>query len=141
MMRVIGLSLMWLPLAFCMAHGAPARPLHVPPEPPKTTPVFDVRGTAWEGSFFAPSGRSVWFAFNPDGTISYRGIPHGDMATGRWTLSGNKIVFDVNNYSHHTGTLQGDVIEGESTNVGGMRGPFRIQRVGLIEQSMPREKK
>ena len=136
MKTMIGLSLTWLGLALCMAHGAPARPLYQPPEPPKSDPLIDVRNTVWEGAFFT-AGRHVSVAFAADGTLIYRGLDKGKVtgaaSSGNWILIGNKIVFDINKYSDHNGTIQGNIIDGESTNKGGMSGRFRLERVGMIQ--------
>ena len=134
---MIGLAISWLGIALCAAHAAPARPLYQPPDPPKSAEFFILHDTVWEGSFFQASGKTVRITFMTDGRVVYQGLSGKGVdktSPGNWKLTGNKIAFDVNKYSEHVGTLVGDVIEGESTNKGGLRGPFRLQRVGPMSK-------
>lgn len=111
------------------ACAVPARPLYEPPDPPKAAPVFELRGSAWEGKLFNMECR---ITFEPDGSATYqsnRGGKGGKEGTGKWTLIEDRVTFDVNNYSQHHATISQNVMDGSSKNQTGMTGSFRLTRV------------
>jgi hypothetical protein len=120
------LSTIWLLLAFTMADGAPAQPRYEPPEAPKSPPgPLELSGTVWDGVFFGGPAR---ITLHPDGTLTYR--HNAEVAPGLWRGTGaDTLYIEINRYSEHRGTLKGNVIQGHSTNRGGMTGEFRLQRV------------
>ncbi len=128
MNRMFLLLFAWLALTIGIAHAAPARPLYEPPDPPKAPQsMLDLRGTTWHGSFFGLSDAEV--TFKPDGTwVSRRPHERGDeIGRGSWKATGANLEFD-NGYAFYRGTIAGHFIQGESSNINGLRAPFLMQR-------------
>ena len=61
------LAVVCLLLGLSAVYAVPARPLYEPPEAPKPAPVFDLRGSSWEGQIFAMQCR---ITFELDGTAT-----------------------------------------------------------------------
>lgn len=77
-----------------VAH--PARPLYVPPPPPKAPvrPVLNLNGTAWLGAYLT-SNRI--FTFEADGTLSYKISAASKISTknrGTWSFDGETLRFE-----------------------------------------------
>jgi hypothetical protein len=128
MRRPVFVSLVWLALSACLAAGAPARLPNGPEKPPDPPPaLLDLRGTTWQGECFSIPCR---ITLEPDGTLTYR--THKDdtnTSPGVWRQTGNQLVFEINQYSEHRGIITGNIVQGDSSNKGGMRGKFQLQRV------------
>jgi hypothetical protein len=121
MRRLHVVFFLWSAVAVGIAHAVPARPLYEPAPPP---PPFNLRGTTWDGS---PKQEDQMIVFEEDGKLSYGGI----RRDGIWRLEGhNTVYFELNNaYRMFRGTVQGNVIVGESWNIAGLRWPTRLVRV------------
>jgi hypothetical protein len=124
MRSALGLSIVWIALAFSLAHAAPARPLYQPTSPP-APPVrkfVNLNNTAWLGKYNAVART---FIFEPDGTLSYRSptskAAKGFKNRGFWKLEGNNLFFEhyINPNSklmEFRGTvIDGNTIVGEAT--------------------------
>jgi hypothetical protein len=121
MRRMFALGFAWCVLALSSADAVPARQAYAPP-PNKAAP--DLRGTVWDG---APIHEDRMIVFEPDGNLTYGvGKHHG----GLWRLEGNTVYFELNNaFRMFRGTVQGDLILGQSWNVAGTRWETRLIRV------------
>ena len=114
---------LWLTLALGIARGVPARPLYEPPDPPKT---MDLRGTVWDSK--EPLMDRMIF-FGSDGTLRY-GTGDPQMSNASWKQEGNVICFEINKgYRQFRGTVQADVIHGDSWNVAGMHWQTTLYRL------------
>ena len=132
MIRLFALIPGCLILGTSFAGAVPARPRYEPPEAPKPAAALTIHGV-WRGTLLT-KGTSVEIGFTADGKVQYS-RPNKDGtgklgSSGSWRLEGNKVIFDINQYSEHRGVLIGNVIEGESSNKTGLRGTFRLERVG-----------
>jgi hypothetical protein len=128
MKRMLALTVAWSALALSIAGAVPARPLYEPPAAAAPPVMLNLAGTTWQGKLL--SGNEVQIVFEPNGVLIYR-TPKNIAAKGSpgsWTLIGNQIVFDINKFSEHRGIVNGDVMEGDSSNKNGLRGTFRLQR-------------
>ena len=114
----------WLALALSIAPAAPAR---LPYEPaPRVEPVLiDLRNTTWIGMLYHENSK---ITFHPDGTLTY-GEPGGG-SPGLWKLTGDKLYFEINQYSEYQATVQGDVIRGKGVNKAGQACSPNLKRVG-----------
>jgi hypothetical protein len=140
MKRLFACCFAWLVLALGSAQAVPARPRCEPLDPPKpSTPMLDLRNTTWpcflqdEHGHFYSTG--VQLTFEANGTLTYRrhwGCADDEIGRGSWKVTGVNVEFDINNYVHYRGTIAGEVIQGESTDMNGTRVRFRLQR-GLPE--------
>jgi hypothetical protein len=112
------------------AVAAPARPLHVAPEPPVPHAGFDLRDTFWTGADSAD--RNIYF--HPDGTLGYH---RGQKTFGSWKLEGDTVYFEFNNrYREFRGRIQGNIMRGDSWNVTGKRWHTELKLVS-VPQSGP----
>ena len=114
MKRALLLSFAVFALAISVAHAVPARPLYVPPDPPMLAPTIDLAETVWVGRLYT-DGEQV--TFHSNGTLTY--AIGGGQFPGTWRLTGDKLYFDINNFSQYQTTVVGDVIQGTGTNKGG----------------------
>ena len=115
--------------ALSLAQAKPVRPDRVPSEPAPPTPAANVLGM-WEGKML--SGFVVRVQFEPGGTLRYFSNKAMERSSpGKWILTGNTIVFDINNFSEHRGVILGDVMKGESSNKKGTKGEFLLRRVEM----------
>jgi len=113
-------------IAFEAAHAVPARPLYVPEERPKLPPRFEFGGSYWFGKCYETD---FWVVFEKNGVLSY-GYSGNTFKNGTWKLEGTNLYFEMNNrYLEFRGTMQGDLIQGESWNVAGGRWDTRFARM------------
>lgn len=84
-----------------------------------------LEGTTWSG---LDNSDSKTFRFERGGILSY--VAGGqDYRNGTWKQTGNVIYFETNKqYREFRGTMQGDLIEGDSWNVQGMKWKTSIRR-------------
>ena len=113
-----------LPMVACIlftssiALAVPARPLYEPARPAAPA-ALDLRGSTWFGKTYEKADMTI--LFEPTGRISWTHT-NSTYTTGSWTLQGNSVYFEMNNkYCEFRGTLTGNVIDGTSTNVNGLR--------------------
>jgi hypothetical protein len=107
-------AIVGLALAISMAQAVPARPLYEPAEPSKLMFPIDLRESVWIGRLFAENEKVTLHA---DGTLSYS--EGGPDNRGTWRLTGDKLFFQINNFSEYHTTVVGDVIQGTGTNKSG----------------------
>ncbi|MBM3997537.1 MAG: hypothetical protein FJ303_25830 [Planctomycetes bacterium] len=131
MTRNLAMSVVLAGLTVSGLMAAPARPLYVPPPPGVEHEFPNLADTVWKGHFFNPSG-SIHVTFHRDGTLTY--TDGSGNSPGVWRRTGDQVYIEINKYSEHRGPILGDVIQGESTNKGNLRGNFRLQRVGTISK-------
>jgi hypothetical protein len=115
MFRMAMAVLICLPLA---AHAVPL-PRDVIPEKPS------LEDTEWSGEF---EGRAFRYRFDKDGVLRY--FSNGDSTSkGKWKQTRESVEFDINDYSFHKATVQGNLLEGTSSNRDGRKWTFRLNRV------------
>src|SRR5213079_2963864 len=88
----------WSILALGVAHAVPARPLFVPPDPPKPPPLIALSGTTWSGRLYSDGERVT---FHADGTLTYGHLKGGNDSGGSWRLTGNQLYFEINKWSEY----------------------------------------
>ena len=127
MKRLALLLFAWLVL-LDRADGVPARLPYEPEEDPKPPSIrmVDLRGTTWLGKSFSDNSQ---FTFHHDGTLTYSRKGAKSGSKGSWKLVGNKLSYDVNQYSFFHGTVEGDVIQGTTSNKAGMKTQVYLKRV------------
>ena len=117
-MLVFVFVFVWSVLVVSVAHAIPAR---TPLEPPGAEiERYDFRGTTWEGKTY--EGWAMTLVFEPDGvlTFSYQGSISSKTAS--WKSEANTLYFETNNkYCEFRGIVNGNVLQGESWNVTGLR--------------------
>jgi hypothetical protein len=69
---------------------------------------------------------SFQLTFKQDGQIVY--VKGGKTHGGAWALKGNKIHFDVNDYSFWEGVIEGDEMTGTCTNKDDLKGTWSASR-------------
>jgi hypothetical protein len=118
----------WLIAAFAAVDAAPARMLHQPAGAPTIPPAQpSLAGTTWQGMCF---NIPCWITLKADGTLTYRTSKDDNSTSpGVWSLTGNQLVFEINQYSTHRGIVADNFVTGDSSNKDGLRGTFRLQRV------------
>jgi hypothetical protein len=92
--------------------------------------TIEVAGTTWEG-IDGPQGELGLsrFTFEPNGVLAWT-TKHGSFRTASWKLEGDVLYFQQNNkYREFRGTIQGDVVTGDSWNVAGARWLLSIRRL------------
>lgn len=126
MLRLVAYSVAMLGAAIGMAQAVPARPLYEPTDPPRSLArPAELHNTAWVGTESAD--RNLFF--HSDGTLGYT---RTQKAFGTWKLEGNNLYFEFNNrYREFRGTIQGNVIQGESWNRVGKRWQTRLQPAAI----------
>jgi hypothetical protein len=115
MKRILTCIVVWSILALGIAQAVPARPLYEPPDPPNPPPMLDLNETLWKGAEAADQ----YILFHADGTLSFFPQSRGG---GSWKKEGNTVYFEINKgYREFRGSIQGDIIQGDSWNVAGKR--------------------
>jgi hypothetical protein len=114
MKRSMLFSFAWLALTLSVAHAVPARPLYEPIGPQKLALPINLGESVWIGQLFTPNEKVT---FHADGTLSYSEGGFGNRGT--WRLTGDKLFFQINNFSEYHTTVVGDVIQGTGTNKSG----------------------
>ena len=107
----------WSTFALSVAQAIPARRPYEPPS--ADSDRYDFRGTTWEGKTY--EGWAMTVVFEPNGvlTFSYQGA---SSKTGSWKADANTLYMEMNSkYCEFRGTLSGNVLQGESWNVTGLR--------------------
>jgi hypothetical protein len=119
-------SLVWLLAALPIAHAVPAR-LPYDPAPLKNPYPFELCGSWWFGS---DSETGDWeIRFEKDGkiTYSYKGRT---FHNGSWQIKGDALYFETNNkYYEFHGACHGNLIDGESSNINGIRWHTSMHRI------------
>ncbi len=142
MQRYLLSTITTLVAAISIAYAIPARPLYVPPEPPRAptpAPVVSVYlgGSAWLGKLNAINRL---FVFEADGTVSYRtpaSKANPIKGRGSWRVEGNTLIFDHfitkgNTILEFRGTIKdSNTIVGESTSKTGGKTMQTLQRTTL----------
>ncbi len=117
------IPLVFTALAVGVLHAAPARLPYVPEKLPAPPQELDLRGTTWDSRLKA---EDRMFVFHSDGTLHFG----GNTEKSSWRVEGNTVYVEINNgYRFFRGTVQGDVMEGESWNIAGSRWTTRLERV------------
>jgi hypothetical protein len=99
-----------------IAHAIPARPLFVPHVQPAPVATPTLAGTTWVGTLYAENERVAFFA---GGRLTYG---QGDSSSpGTWSLQGNNLYFQINEYSEYKTIVNGDVIQGIGWNKAGQQ--------------------
>jgi hypothetical protein len=108
------------------AHAAPAR---LPYEPPPHAPaVYDFRGTWWFGKTY--EGNDWTIVFHPDGSVTNTDGGSTYPKSGTWRSTGNSLHMDLNQkYYEFRGIVIGDRLEGDSSNVKGLRWKTTFVRI------------
>ena len=104
--------------------AAPARPLYLPSAVPTPQRYASVAGTSWHGTLFSSDCR---ITFNADSTLTYKDA--GNPARGSWRQEGNRVFFDINQYSHYEVIVSGDRLSGSGRNKTGLTCSPSMQRV------------
>jgi hypothetical protein len=111
-------------------EGAPARLLYAPPPPVDVPPAaIDFRGTRWFGKTYENTDWTI--IFEPNGGIT--NIENGHTyRVGSWKSTGpNTVWMELNNkYYEYRGTVTGDILSGDSSNVAGLRWKTTFRRMG-----------
>lgn len=74
-----------------------------------------LEGTTW--TQMKPEGEYT-IEFQKDGKLRYK-LPTGKETGGSWKQSGTTVIITINQYSTLQGTVEGDVMKGEGTNMEG----------------------
>jgi hypothetical protein len=115
MFRAAMAVLLCVPLA---AYAVPL-PRDVIPEKPS------LEGTEWSGEL---EGVAFRYRFDKNGVLRY--FSNSDMTSkGKWKQTSESVEFDINDYSFHKAKVQGNVLEGTSSNRDGRKWTFRLNRV------------
>ena len=129
MKRLFPVCLILIVAAVDALHAAPARMLYEPASPPEMPPfTIDFRGTQWFGKTY--EGTDWHITFEPSGGIT--NIENGQTyRVGSWKATGPVSVHMElnNNYYHYRGTVVGDTLAGDSSNVNGLRWKTTFRRV------------
>jgi hypothetical protein len=136
MQRYLLTSVAFFLVTLSVAYAIPARPLYLPPEPPRPPvappPVpTNLAGTAWLGKY---STVNRIFILEGDGTVSYR-APASKAAPfknrGTWRVEGNTLIFE-HFVMEFRGVIQdANSIVGVSTLKTGAKTPQTLQRTTL----------
>lgn len=117
----------WFTLAVAFAHAVPARPLYEPPPPPPT-PIRDFRGAHWFGKTYEQKDWLI--VFHEDGRVSNTDNGSAHPHSGTWKAEGNSIYIELHKkYYEFNGTVVGDVLHGDSKNVGGLKWKTTLTRI------------
>ncbi len=118
MTRFLIAALCCLLAAIPVAHAIPAR-LYNDQNPRQIHDPFELHGSRWSGSDIDSGDWEI--TFEKDGTITYT-YNGRTFHNGTWKWQGNALYFETNKkFYEFRGTVLGDVIDGESWNVKGVR--------------------
>lgn len=125
------LFLIWFAGAIGTTLAAPTRPLYEPPPTPET-PALDFRGTQWFGTTY--EGKPWIIVFHVDGRVTNTDNGSEHKYSGTWKATGNAVYMELHKkYYEFNGTVQGDVLDGDSRNVTGLRWKTTFRRVASIK--------
>ncbi|HZZ78793.1 MAG TPA: hypothetical protein VFE62_09765 [Gemmataceae bacterium] len=106
----------------CTARSAPARLRYEPALPP-----FLLVGTRWSGSDIESGEWQI--VFEKDGTVTYS-YNGRTFRNGTWKWHKDVLYFETNQrFYEFRGTFHGDCIDGESSNIRGIRWHTSMYRV------------
>jgi hypothetical protein len=103
----------------CLPLAAQAVPL------PRDVVSDSLEGTEWTGQL---DGIAFRYRFDKDGVLRYYSSSD-TTSKGKWKQKNDGVEFDINDYSFHKGKLQGEMLEGTSSNRDGRKWTFRLNRV------------
>jgi hypothetical protein len=124
MKRLLAL-VVWLIAVIPAVHAVPARLLYDPTF--KNPDPFELCGSRWFGSDIESGDWEI--SFEKDGKITYT-YNDRTFRNGSWQWQGNALYFETNNkYYEFRGSVQGNLIDGESSNVKGIRWHTSMRRL------------
>lgn len=122
-----------LVFCFCLpligtADAVPARPLYEPPAP-EAPPAFQFAGTRWFGKTY--EGNDWTLILDPNGSVTNIDGPNTYAKSGFWKANGNNFYMELNQkyYQYHA-KLLGDTLQGDSSNVAGLKWKTNFHRIG-----------
>ncbi len=126
MKRIILLLLAWFAGTLGAARAVPARSPYDPAALKHADP-FELGGSSWFGSDIESGDWEITFEKDGRITYSYNGRT---FKNGSWQWQGNTLYFETNKkYYEFRGAFQGNLIDGESWNVQGIRWHTSMYRV------------
>ncbi len=126
MQRLLLIILICTLAALPSVHAVPARLPNDATARPTLDP-FDLHGSRWSGSDIESGDWEITFEKDGGITYTYNGRT---FRNGSWKWQGNALYFETNQkYYEFRGMVLGDVIDGESHNVKGVRWHTSMYRI------------
>ena len=115
--------------AFVMVSGlAVAAPI---PKSLKTPKSESLAGTVWFSASSSINSMSE-HRFLDEGLLQYKMTPDEKTSSpGTWKQDGLEVTFEINNYSTHSGTVEGDTMKLKSVNKGNLNWETVLHRTAV----------
>ena len=86
------------------------------PKSLKSKPTVALAGSLWKSTSSIDKSNTV-YVFLDDGVLQYKhSMESKDSTPGTWVLNDSELTIEINKYSIHTGTVEGDTITLKSKN-------------------------